>query len=251
MKEVSIIIPTFNRAELLPESIDSSLAQTHKCEVIVCDHGSTDNTREIVESYGNKVIYIRREKDFGPHYCWLEGLMNATTEIVHFQFDDDLIDPDYIERTKQFLQKDVGFVFSGCEVFYPDNKRYRAFLDKFPEGIVASKDAEKFLLKNMLSPGCILLRKRDAIDALYQGTLPFSTDHYHGVGPDNFFSLLCLLRYENIGYVNAPLAKFRYHDCSITINANNDNTTGDQILKAYAEVVKYYKILKKVKQQCY
>ena len=71
---VSIVIPTFNRAKILQQAIDSSLAQSHDVEVIVVNHGSTDNTDEIVSSYGDRVYYIKRDRDFGPHFCWLDGV---------------------------------------------------------------------------------------------------------------------------------------------------------------------------------
>ena len=86
---VSIVIPTFNRATLVQKAIDTSLAQTYPCEVIVCDHGSSDNTPEVVEKYGDKIKYIRKEQDFGPHYCWLDGVLNAKGKYVHIQYDDD------------------------------------------------------------------------------------------------------------------------------------------------------------------
>ena len=59
-KKVSIVIPTFNRADYLIECIDSCLAQTHPCEIIVCDHGSTDSTPEVIKRYEGKVKYVRR-----------------------------------------------------------------------------------------------------------------------------------------------------------------------------------------------
>ena len=60
MLNVSVIIPTFNRAKLLPGAIESLLAQTlHDSEVIVVDDGSTDETQRVVQKYGNQVRYIR------------------------------------------------------------------------------------------------------------------------------------------------------------------------------------------------
>ena len=84
-KTISIVIPTFNRADMLPKAIDCALNQTVPCEVIVSDHGSIDHTAQVAAEYGDKITYIRREKDFGPHFCWLEGVLHATGEFVHLQ----------------------------------------------------------------------------------------------------------------------------------------------------------------------
>ena len=64
MPRVSIIIPTYNRAAMLKEALESVLAQTYSdYEVLVVDDGSTDNTREVVESLQrpDKIRYIPRE----------------------------------------------------------------------------------------------------------------------------------------------------------------------------------------------
>ena len=64
--KVTIVIPTFNRSELVQKAIESSLNQTYPCEIIVCDHGSTDNTPTVMKRHKNKILYIRKEKDLGP-----------------------------------------------------------------------------------------------------------------------------------------------------------------------------------------
>ena len=64
--DVSIVIPTFNRADLLGKAIDSGLSQSHPCEVIVVDHGSSDHTADVVAGYGEKIRYVRKNKDDGP-----------------------------------------------------------------------------------------------------------------------------------------------------------------------------------------
>jgi len=79
--KVTIVIPTFNRSEYVQKAIDTSLAQTYPCEVIVCDHGSTDNTPKVMKKYKNKIKYIRRDEDFGPHFCWIDGILHADTEL--------------------------------------------------------------------------------------------------------------------------------------------------------------------------
>ena len=110
--EVSILIPTFNRGNLIERAIKSSLNQSYKCEVIVCDHGSTDNTKEICYKYLSQITYINREKDYGIHFCELEALLAAKTKYIHFCFDDDWMHYKFIEECIKLMNKDVGLVYS-------------------------------------------------------------------------------------------------------------------------------------------
>lgn len=241
MSNVSIVIPTFNRAHYLEQTIESCLKQTVNCEIIVCDHGSTDSTPDVVEKFGSRLTYVRRERDFGPHFCWLEGLLHASRELVHLQFDDDLIRSTFVEELSIKIDDNVGFAFCSATILFDDGNESDHLKNAFKQSIVSTSEAEKYLLKNMVSPGCIVLRKKDAIDALYQGRLPLQRYDYHGVGPDYLITLLTLLRYENIAYVNKPLAQFRAHQQSITIAAQSSKNSQEEITLAYQEVRKYYR----------
>ena len=240
MISASIIIPTFNRADLISETIESCLNQTVKCQIIVCDHGSSDGTEEVLEGYRGQVKYVRKDVDRGPHFAWLDGLLNCDSDYIHFQFDDDLLDPTFMEKSLSLLKDDVGFVFSSALQFDDQGNEKILFEDVFDNTIVSSRHAEKFVFNKVLSPACVLLRKADALDALYQGKLPFQKKEYHGVGPDHFMTLLCLLRYKKIGYINQPLTKFRVHSGSITVDANQDEARSREIRAAYREVKHYY-----------
>jgi ATP-binding cassette subfamily B protein len=57
--DITIVIPTYNRKNYLKECIESALNQTVSSEIIVCDHGSTDGTVEMMEKYKTKVKYVR------------------------------------------------------------------------------------------------------------------------------------------------------------------------------------------------
>src|SRR6516225_1320621 len=102
----SIVIPTYNRAKLLPRAIETAIAQTIECEVIVCDHGSSDNTPEIVAAYKDKVRYVRRDRDSGPFFSWLDGVQNAEAEFVHLTYDDDWIEVSFIEKCLRLFSSD-------------------------------------------------------------------------------------------------------------------------------------------------
>jgi glycosyltransferase involved in cell wall biosynthesis len=237
---VAIVIPTFNRSEFVQKAIDSALSQTYPCEVIVCDHGSKDNTPEVMKKYGNKITYIRKEEDFGPHFCWLDGIIHAKSEFVHLQFDDDWIDKKYVEKCIELMKPEVGVVIADAWGMF----KFKKIFGK--TGIFSSRKLEKRLLSGaMYSPGASLFRKKDLIDALYLGDLPmFSGKGYHGVGPDSFFTLLTILRYKKVGIVTEPLVFFREHEGSITLNAHKDPERYARLRNAYENVISYYLFLK-------
>jgi glycosyltransferase involved in cell wall biosynthesis len=211
--------------------------------VIVVDHGSTDDTPDVVASYGDRVRYIRREKDHGPIFAWVDGLTSATGELVHFTFDDDWISPDFIEKAIPYMRDDCAFVFTAAHIHDAANGLIKnLYLDLFPTGNHPSGLAERMLLSNSYStsPGCGLFRRRDLVSALYLGKLPLSKSGYHGAGPDLLAYLLPLLDYASFGFVNEPLAHFYAHSGSITTDALKERAKADALKSAYAEVKKFY-----------
>ena len=71
--EVSVIIPTYNRADFVTDAIESVLAQTRTdFEVVVIDDGSTDDTREVLAPYTNRIRYIPQENR-GLTVCVVTG----------------------------------------------------------------------------------------------------------------------------------------------------------------------------------
>ncbi len=117
MSKVSVIIPTYNRADLLALTIDSVLAQTYPAlELIVVDDGSTDNTPAVVAGYGERVRYIRQANQ-GPDAAVANGLAAATGDYINFLDHDDLMMPAKIERQVAVLDRDrtIGLVHCGYE----------------------------------------------------------------------------------------------------------------------------------------
>jgi glycosyltransferase involved in cell wall biosynthesis len=249
---VSIVIPTFNRADFAREAIEKSLAQTADCEIILVNHGSTDHTDDVAKEFGEQIVYVKRDKDFGPHFCWLDGVMHSTSDFVHMQFDDDWIEPRYVSECMQLMTPETGFVFSSNAIYYDETDKMEAEPHTGPmkgTGIYSSSAMERWFMKRLISPGAMIYRRSDLIDALYQGNLPFSANHYHGVGPDLYVTLLCLLRYPKFGFVDEHLAIFRAHPGSITVNARTEIKTARSIKKAYREVRRHYKELKHLKRR--
>lgn len=105
---VSVIIPTYNRASLLLKAVQSILSQTYRnVEVLVCDDGSTDNTREIVSSIQDeRVRYIDCGPSHGfPAYARTQGVAAARGEWLAFCDDDDIWFPAKLESQFYFMQQ--------------------------------------------------------------------------------------------------------------------------------------------------
>lgn len=88
---VSIILPTYNRNELLPRAIESVMAQTYPdWELIVWDDGSTIPAREIVESYNDQRIHYYWNENHGMSYALNQAIGKAQGEVIAFLDDDDI-----------------------------------------------------------------------------------------------------------------------------------------------------------------
>ena len=87
---VSVILPTYNRADLLPRAVKSVLAQTYPCwELIIWDDGSTDNTTEVVGSYRDERLRYFRDDNHGVSYARNCAIQTARGEYIAFLDSDD------------------------------------------------------------------------------------------------------------------------------------------------------------------
>ena len=98
MDRVSVIIPTYNRAGLISETLDSVLAQTWgDYEIVVVDDGSEDDTAGVLAEFGGRVIY-RRIEHAGAGAARNVGLEMAHGEFVAFLDSDDVWDARFMEK---------------------------------------------------------------------------------------------------------------------------------------------------------
>lgn len=250
--EVTIIIPTFNRSDYLQKAIDTSLSQTYPCHIIVCDHGSKDDTPEIMQKYQGRVQYLRKEEDFGPHFGWLDGAIHAKTKYIKILYDDDWIDPTFVEKTLELMTEDVSCVISNALISHENGEEKGTSKSTFfnKTGVFRNTRIKMDLLlfRTVISPTCCLFRKEEVIDGIYQGRLfKNGGNYYHGVGPDMFIMLLGFLRYKKIGLINEYLATFRAHEKSISMDANKKNENKIKIQKAYSDVIEFYLFLSSFK----
>lgn len=105
---ISIIIPSFNQQEFLPDAIESALAQTITCEIIVVDDGSTDNSLEIARKYPVKVV---SQVNKGLASARNTGIMNAIGEYCLFLDADDILLERCVEKILTVIEStDVDII---------------------------------------------------------------------------------------------------------------------------------------------
>jgi glycosyltransferase involved in cell wall biosynthesis len=122
---VSVIVPTYNRRELLAEAMGSVEAQTYRpIELLVVDDGSTDDTEAAVRELGRRadaslaVRYLRQARA-GMSAARNLGLIESQGEYVQYLDSDDLLHPEKIARQANALRRDpgLGFVWSDSAQF--------------------------------------------------------------------------------------------------------------------------------------
>lgn len=105
---VSIVINNYNYARFLPEALESALTQTYKrCEVIVVDDGSTDDSRAVIESYGDKIATVFQENG-GQAAAMNAGFAKASGEYVLFLDADDVLEEQCVTRCLEECSPGVG-----------------------------------------------------------------------------------------------------------------------------------------------
>ena len=115
---VSVIIPVYNRADLIEECIDSVLDHLGECdEVIVSDNHSTDGTWDVLQNRYAKnpsVILHRNETNLGPTHNWRAAFNLSSKSYVHFLWSDDHHRGNFLQCAKDILRQDpeIGCVLS-------------------------------------------------------------------------------------------------------------------------------------------
>ncbi|MCY0880240.1 MAG: glycosyltransferase [Firmicutes bacterium] len=144
MSLVSIVLPTYNRAHVLPRAITSIFRQNFSdWELIVVDDGSTDDTRNVLQLFNcPKLRVVALERNYGPAYARNVGIRYAKGEIIAFQDSDDEWLPDKLSQQVSTLLEarnavnTVGACYSQVVFMDSDStiKKYWPELEEVEEG---------------------------------------------------------------------------------------------------------------------
>jgi glycosyltransferase involved in cell wall biosynthesis len=162
---VSIIVPTYNRGQLIARSVKSVLNQTYRdFELIIVDDASTDNTEEVVSSFNDKRIrYIRHEENRGEAAARNTGIKAARCNYIAYQDSDDEWFPEKLAKQMELLKDaspEVGVIYTG---FWKTENHRKTYI---PFSWVNQKngDIHKELLKGNFIGSPVVLIKKDCFN---------------------------------------------------------------------------------------
>jgi glycosyltransferase involved in cell wall biosynthesis len=223
---VSILIPVYNRAHLIRESVASALAQTYaRIEVVVIDNASNDTTWEVLQELAGqdtRLRIYRNEHNIGPVRNWIACVEQARGTYAKILWSDDLIDPEFVSATLPLLKDNVAFVYTGARIF--SSTHSATYYMRGVTGTFPSSDFVGSALygRNVpYSPGCAIFRTAD-LRAFLVADVPnrMGSDFSQlAIGNDLLILLMAAHRYPQVGFVNKALSSFRDHPGSISISA--------------------------------
>lgn len=224
--DVSVIIPTYNRPELLAEAIDSVLGQTvQPREIIVVDNGTDDRTQQMIHSYLGCVTYYR-EPPIGKHAARRLGVERSSSAWIAILDDDDLYQPRYIEYVRDIIADGrADIIFSNHRCFNAEHLWKHDRFEYAPEGywngitepelgsawsFVGSFPVEKMLVFNALEPGTMVISR-----TLLERAGGFDVDVPHPVG-ETFELHSRILTKGQLALVWEPMLLYRRHEGNCT-----------------------------------
>lgn len=212
---VSVVIPTYNRADLLCEALESVFAQTYKdLEVIVVDDGSNDNTGEVLAEFGNRIQAVRLGRS-GISAARNAGINAATGEYLAFLDSDDLWLPTKIERQLNFATSHPEHVLTYTDAleFSQTGVRKQSFVEHFH----ALNDPSHLFI-SMIAEYAIPLTSTVMIQTSFLKETGLRFPVEIGIGEDLTLFLEILRVGGTFGYFPAQLTMRRMHESNVSGN---------------------------------
>ncbi|MCF8220781.1 MAG: glycosyltransferase [Cryomorphaceae bacterium] len=238
---VSVIIPNYNHAPFLKERIDSVLNQTYKnIEVILLDDCSSDNSREIIESYRGheKISHIEyNTTNSGSTFKqWEKGINIAKGEWIWIAESDDVSDINFINEL--ILETDAEMVYCNSQIIdaysnpatiygfthMPFKKSYPCFAQNFTTNPIDF--IKNWMLKDNFIPNAsAVLFKKTLLNEQVKDIEMFNTMGKLKLVGDWYFWLNLLLKSSLISYNAQGLNYFRQHSTNVRLSTIKNSFT--------------------------
>ena len=173
---VSVVIPTYNRREMVRDAIDSVLAQTlQPAQIVLVDDGSKEDYGPSLARYGKRITYHRQENG-GLSAARNTGIRLAGEPYIAFIDDDDVWHPRKLELQMRAMQRDPEISLLGTDQFDWPAAQFPA-IPESADARVARVTWEQLIVRTLIPISSVLVR-RDLLDrvGLFDMTLRISQD---------------------------------------------------------------------------
>jgi glycosyltransferase involved in cell wall biosynthesis len=206
---VSVVIPTYNRGDLISEAIDSALNQTHsRIEVIVVDDGSNDNTKQVVAKYGNQVKYFYKENG-GIGSALNFGIKKMSGNWFKWLSSDDVLTHNAVEIMLRHANATGAMISYTDYDIIDDNGN---LIEKYPEHHFETYfEYASALWSRFIGNGSSILIQRSCFDdvGLFDETLRSAEDY-------EWWLRACLLHGHRFFHIPETTLKYRMHGNQLT-----------------------------------
>jgi len=237
MSTISAVIPTYNRASVIVEALESALDQTRPAnEIIVVDDGSTDETKSVVARYGAKVRYIRQENG-GPSAARNRGIQEASSDFIALLDSDDLWVRDRLERQCVALEANTELdLLFGLESKFRPGKPDEAPEMNGLDGIELMNSTDymvpdplgMLLTKNCVATSSVLFR-RSCVEKVG------SMDVQLRLAEDLEYWIRFALHGFRFGFVNHVLCRRRLHEGNLVNQTLALKASAAEVLSRYRD----------------
>ena len=234
--KISVIIPAYNVAEFIAETLESVIAQKFReHEVIVVNDGSpdTDQFERAIRSFREEIIYIR-QRNLGASIARNTAIEHARGDVIAFLDGDDIWQPDFLASQYVFLQRhSYDMVYCDAILFGMRSAYRKTFMEDAPSEGVADFDSLIDLRCNVITSGT-LARKEKIIEA---GMFVDDSDRPHA--HDFQLWLRMAKNGAKIGYQKKVLLKYRVHGASLS---GDSISRAERELEAFEEVRRNFEL---------
>lgn len=216
---VSVIIPTYNRADYLPGAIQSVLDQKlrpeQKIEIIVVDDGSTDDTEKIIKNFGNRTSYYKLPHSGLPAVARNFGIAKAQADLIAFQDSDDLwVKNKLKQQLALFDDPQVVLCYGNALVMEADGKLTNQSV--VPSSHQKSGDIFGDLVKENFISTLTVAARKSVLEKL--GGFNESM-RIRGLEDYELWLRLTGLRFGKVKAIHRPLAYYRRHSRNVSLDS--------------------------------
>lgn len=211
LPKVSVLIPTYNSAGYLDETIKSVLGQTFTdFELLIVDNCSTDDTKSVVAKYlhDHRIHYILNEQNIGMCGNWNRSLSYAKGKYIKYLMSDDKFHLQLLEKFVAVMEEfpSVSLVSSYKTIFGTENWNFKSPLSGLQPGLEAIEHS--VLTHNWIGePTTVMFRKESARVGSFKSDLHYYMD---------FDLWLRILKTGDLYVVPEYLSSFRVHSAQAT-----------------------------------